>query len=338
MVGHKVARHVKEQPLMKTRADVYYAWLEGSRILNGENPYARVLKGNMRDNDKYATYFPLYYEISAFTQLLGYRDPDAWIHLWRKVFGLFYIATAIVLCLALSARLGLLYGLFAGLFWLMNRWTLPFVNGEYQEALPVFFFVVSLALFERHRPVSLLLYGVSLALKQMAIFLFPLYLIWIWHEAEGKQARRKVSEGILWIAAVPVVTALPFIFWNAKGFFYSVFFSASRVPASNLGPPGIDSYLQWQGFLGRVPMLGLMAAVYVLAAQRRIGRFVSSMLVMALFLDFNPVLFNQYVSWVVPLILLCAADFASPGGASLGPPEPAPAKYAPWHENARKDS
>ena len=42
--------------------DIYYAWVEGGRILNGENPYGRVLAGNMRDNDKYATYFPVFYE------------------------------------------------------------------------------------------------------------------------------------------------------------------------------------------------------------------------------------------------------------------------------------
>ena len=40
--------------------DIYYTWLEGKRLLAGENPYARVLAGNMRENDKYATYFPLF--------------------------------------------------------------------------------------------------------------------------------------------------------------------------------------------------------------------------------------------------------------------------------------
>ncbi|AOY80122.1 MULTISPECIES: hypothetical protein [Moorena] len=28
--------------------DIYYSWVEGKRILSGQNPYARVLSGNMR--------------------------------------------------------------------------------------------------------------------------------------------------------------------------------------------------------------------------------------------------------------------------------------------------
>ena len=35
--------------------DMYYIWLEGKRIANGENPYARVLAGNMRNNDDIST-------------------------------------------------------------------------------------------------------------------------------------------------------------------------------------------------------------------------------------------------------------------------------------------
>ncbi|MDF5733310.1 MAG: hypothetical protein PUP92_36330, partial [Rhizonema sp. PD38] len=51
--------------------DIYYLWIEGKRILSGENPYARILLSNMRDNQKYATYFPLFYIMSYLTQLLG---------------------------------------------------------------------------------------------------------------------------------------------------------------------------------------------------------------------------------------------------------------------------
>ena len=35
--------------------DIYFVYLEGTRLVDGENPYARVLAGDMRVNDKYAT-------------------------------------------------------------------------------------------------------------------------------------------------------------------------------------------------------------------------------------------------------------------------------------------
>ena len=40
--------------------DVYYIYLEGKRIIDGENPYERILEGDMRINKKYPTYFPLF--------------------------------------------------------------------------------------------------------------------------------------------------------------------------------------------------------------------------------------------------------------------------------------
>ena len=44
--------------------DVYFDWVDGWRILTGENPYAPVLAGDMRDNDKYTTYFPVFIILS----------------------------------------------------------------------------------------------------------------------------------------------------------------------------------------------------------------------------------------------------------------------------------
>ena len=70
-------------------------------------------------------------------------------------------------------------------------------------------------------------------------------------------------------------------------------------------------------------MLGLMALVFLFAAQKRIGRYLSCLLVMAVFIDFNPVLFVQYLSWTVPLLLLCAADFAAPSRVSPQQLQPA---------------
>jgi len=59
--------------------DVYYVWVEGSRLVSGEDPCARILSGNMRENDKYATYFPGFYGLSALMQAAGLRDYEVWI-------------------------------------------------------------------------------------------------------------------------------------------------------------------------------------------------------------------------------------------------------------------
>ena len=53
------------------RPDIFYSYVEGRRLVEGENPYARILLGDMRTNDKYATYFPLFYLFSGGAQLAG---------------------------------------------------------------------------------------------------------------------------------------------------------------------------------------------------------------------------------------------------------------------------
>src|SRR5512132_2712789 len=80
-------------------SDTYYSWVEGRRILDGKNPYERILHGNMQENKKYATYFPLFYESSALVQLMGYRQYQPWISFFRYIFLLFNLATGIALFL-----------------------------------------------------------------------------------------------------------------------------------------------------------------------------------------------------------------------------------------------
>jgi hypothetical protein len=72
-------------PLDTVGSDTYYSWIEGRRIVNGRNPYERILHGNMQ-RIKYSTYFPLFYEASTLVQLAGYRQYHVWITFFRYIF------------------------------------------------------------------------------------------------------------------------------------------------------------------------------------------------------------------------------------------------------------
>src|SRR3990172_8715608 len=104
--------------------DIYFTFLEGDRLLSGVNPYARVLEGDMGENEKYATYLPLFYYLSAGIQRLGLVEYAQWVAFWRLVFLIAssWIATKIFLE-AWSTRLKA-FAVAASLFWLFNRWTL----------------------------------------------------------------------------------------------------------------------------------------------------------------------------------------------------------------------
>jgi uncharacterized membrane protein len=292
-----------------TTQDIYWDWVDGSRLLAGENPYARVLAGDMRLNDKYTTYFPVFIILSSLTQRAGLRDYPQWIAFWRVVFLIFNLGITSAIFLLLYRRRQYVMAVFGALFWILSRWTLGVLQISHLDFIPLFFLIVSLGLFEKHRWASLALLGVSLSVKQIAIFLAPLYLVWVWEDA-NKDALRQTALAALVIASVPLVTSLPFIAWNAEGFAKSILFSATRLAGVHLDSPSLDAFLGWEGLPARLPMLGLMALVYWAAWRRKVGMFVSALLVMATFQDLNTVLFRQYMVWLVPFVPLVVCDFA----------------------------
>ena len=287
--------------------DAYFTFLDGQRILAGENPYSRILSGNMRTNDKYSTYFPLFFLLGAGTQMLGLENYKDWISVWRIVLLLFNLGTGAVIFLALYRQRAYLLGVFGALFWFFNRWTLQITPVGAIDYVPIFFLVLSLVLLPRQQILALVLFSISLALKQMAIFLVPLYLIIVWQTHEQSRLRHVIVASAL-IASVTFVTSLPFLLWNAEGFVRSIVFEVTRDAASHINAPSLDGYFGLTGVPARLPMLLLLGLTYLLAWRRVVGMATGSVLVMVVFLSFNPVLFLQYFCWVVPLIPLAVAE------------------------------
>jgi hypothetical protein len=57
-----------------------------------------------------------------------------------------------------------------------------------------------------------------------------------------------------------------------------------------------------------LPMLAMMLLCYVMLIKRNVEIYTSALLTMAVFILFNPVLFNHYMNWFVPLIVFVALD------------------------------
>lgn len=293
--------------------DIYFTWLDGKRILLGENPYERILSGNIRQNSKYATYFPLFYLLSSLSQLLGWREYTDWIDLWRHVFLAFNIGiTGLVFYFFYQYRL-LSLAIFAALFWLFNRWTLHVTEISHIDFMPIFFLVSSLMTFRKNQFTSLLLLSFSLALKQLAMILIPVYLIWICQSSETEKVK-KIGIALILIFSVPLITSIPFIFLSLEGFIKSIFFSATRNPEGHFGIPSIDELIGYRissfvGIKAKLPMLFLMGLIYLNVFRQRIGMYTSILVLMLVFINFNSVLFRQYLCWLMPFIPLCLSDY-----------------------------
>jgi hypothetical protein len=308
-------------------SDIYYSYVEGGRIAAGQNPYARILAGNMRDNDKYATYLPLFYLLSAASRVAGLEEYGAWIGFWRVVFLACNIGAACVLYWMLYRRRARWLAVAAVLFWFFNRWNLQSSQAGTSDFAAIFCLLLSLALLDRaprsgplqgNGP-AYLLFGLSLAIKQIGVFLAPLYLVSAWGpnpltpfpKREGGNRRQRVwavGMAAVAIGMIPLVTSLPFLLMDAQGFVRSIAFSVTRTAATHVDAASLDSLLGLSGPIARLPMLGLLIVAYVAFWQCELGLYQAGLLVMAAFVDFNSVLFLQYFCWLVPFVPLAAID------------------------------
>ena len=289
-------------------SDTYYSWVEGRRILNRQNPYERILHGNMDENKKYSTYFPLFYELSAFVQKMGIRQYQHWIDFWRYFFMAGNIVTGLALCAIIYSKRTWPLALLALPFWYFNRWTLHSSAMVTLDFIPIFLMILSLGIFDKHRKTSFILFGFSLAFKQIAIFLAPLYLIW---EYQQTRSWKKAILAGVWITIIPLLVSVPFLIWNTEGFIKSVAFSATRTALNHFDAESIDVIFNLSGLIARIPFLIILFGIYFVSWQRSVGRYGGAMLVMAIFIAFNSVLFTHYPTWLMPLLPLAASEWAN---------------------------
>lgn len=288
--------------------DMYFLYLDGYRILNGENPYSRILQGNMQENDKYTTFFPAFIELSYLSQKLRYNYYECWLYFWQRVLLVVNLCiTGLIFYIFLSNKmLGL--AICMALVWALNRWTLYMVQVRDIGFIPIFFLLVSFYLLPKRPWLALVSYSLSLSIKQMAIFLLPLYLIYIYHESTQRKVWRAVLAGLV-IISIPLLTSLPFMVWDLKGFTLSILFSVTRSQWQHLPvAKSFDMLLGLSSFPARIPMLLMMALIYAAAWRKKLRIHLSAMLIMATFVCFNSILFNQYMPWFVIFLPLTVIE------------------------------
>jgi hypothetical protein len=303
--------------------DIYFIWLDGKRIAIGENPYARVLESNLRVNDKYATYFPLIYLLSALANTLGLTEFQDWLLIWRPLSYGFHMGIVGLMLRSFQQRGALLVGLVAAVVMLLGRWSLYIVRVHHIEFAAIFFLLLSLVLFPKKKHASLILYSVSLGIKQIGIFLLPVYLIYYCRQRTASDPLMKTALlGSALILSIPFITSIPFLLWNAEGYVKSILFSATRLGIIHIdGAWSFDLFVAavfpgFVGFKAKLLMLFLMACVYLSAWQGRLQLLMASAMTMMLFVYFNSVLFLQYFIWPLSLTWLAFADLLPLSGPS----------------------
>ncbi len=270
-------------PIRKMRKqDCFWMLFEVDRLMEGQNPYTRILHDTM-ERGHYPTHLPLMYLAAALPRLLFKVVRFApWLYILRFVNLLATLAMAHLLLRLGTRTAGPAWGVGAAVVWLANFFTFYVQKVAQVDLIVVWVVALSVISRERRRSLSWFLLGVSLAIKHFAVFLVPLYL------AEEKSLRDAVK-GVLWCAAVPLAVSIPFLFWDAPGLIASVGYSGTRG-----GNNWFTYFLANEGFLGRFELLKALGLVYLFAWRGRWPLAGAATLLYAFFYLLNPVIYQQY--------------------------------------------
>ena len=286
--------------------DIYFIYRDSKKIAEGYNPYSAIKSGDMRNNQKYATYFPLFYYQSALFYKLGFKDFSVWLKAWRILYLLITTSLCLFIYNELSKKINVWIGLFSVAIWQFHAYTFYVLRVSQFDFLPILFMLLSLTMIEKNFKRSLLLFGISLSFKQIGIFLVPIYILFAYKQLNDWRKALKVS--FLYGGIIPFVASLPFLIWDTNGYLKSILFSATRYGVSHFGGfRSLDNLMDFHGIISVLPMMLMMSVIFYSYYKNITSKYLSCFLIFAIFNGFNSVLFKQYLIWqllFIPFLIL----------------------------------
>lgn len=300
--------------------DINFEYFQAKQIGSGENPYERIESGNLLWNDKYATLFPLYYYFLHFIDNLSENNFDIFLQNFRHIVYTAEIISALAVYLIFRAKEKRYLGFVAGTFLLFNRWSISNVGSAKQDFIAIAFMLFAFYLFQTFEKKKLywayLLFGISIGIKHIGIFISPVFLLPLLDRKFSVKERLFLV--ILFL--IPTIgVGLPIILDKPTAFFYSMLFSFTRIPSITNGDFGYSNLLVLYDvgvknnsimfyLLPRLPLVIFSLLNFFALVFKKISIFGFSLASLFIFTAFNPVLFDQYFTWIVPFIFLATLD------------------------------
>lgn len=318
--------------------DIYYEYQSAGKIQEGENPYNEILDSNMVENEKYTTLFPLYYHFLAVIRQYSENNFTAFLANFRQILLWSQFAGGVFIYLLFRRKNKKLVGYAAASFYMFNLWTLESFISLKQDLIAIAFLLASFFIFSREsnkqKWLAYLLFGISLGIKHIGIFVLPLYLMPLFFK---ERKPKDFMVDMVFLSIPIVIPALPFLASNFESFFNSMLFSFTRTPKQgdllfgygellvNYSDSGINGttidYL-----LPRLPLLLATTLNILLLATKKIPGSFYLLSSISVFAVFNPVIFPQYITWIPPLLFVGLCDYIN---GNKGKPEGLPAGAPP---------
>lgn len=290
-------------------------------ITKGINPYARISEEDLLVNEDFATLLPSYYYfLLAIAHFSDYSQQD-YFNAFRVIIYLAQLISAFALYASFKRKGYGVLGLLAVGFYMLNRWVIDNISDLKQDSISISLLLVSLYFLEKRPKLGFFLYGLSLSVKQIGIFALPILIL----QFVGKRSDVKpFVKNAVFMLIPTLLPALYYMYADFSGFFYSMMFSLTRAPATNASIAfGYDKILVLFnptsfGFLTplfylfpRLILFLLLSGVYL---QVFLGKIKSSFALFAVFFifaAFNPVVYDQYMVWVMPFVFYAISDYLS---------------------------
>jgi len=287
-------------------SDIYYEFHSALDIKNGINPYNRISNTNFVDNQKYATLLPVYYYfILIVAKLSGYSFIH-FISVMRVVLIAFEFLGALFIYLYFARKNRRELGYFGAVFYLFNVYTINSYVFLKQDAIAISFLLMSLYFFKPRIRLSYLLFGVSLGIKHIGIFILPYYFLPLLF------SKRKLNDFLqdLFCLIFPVlIPSFPFIFSNMRSFIYSMIFSLTRSSEQGNVMFGYANLLSPHSVFPRLPLFIVTISNLILVVMKKIPPTFYILTSFLIFAMFNPVIFDQYLVWVTAFVFISIVDY-----------------------------
>lgn len=304
------------------RRDIAVEFATGIELKNGANPYAKVKEFgyDLLRNRKYNEKLPTYYFFLLGIAATANYDFDTYINTFRWVTYISAFLASFFTYLTFKRQNHILLGIGTAAFLLFNRWTLLNLRDVKSDMIAIAFLIASLYFLSKKPKLAYLLYGLSLGIKHVGIFVFPIYLMPL--ITRGIKFK-KFAEYFSYALIPTLLPSLVFLVQDAKSFILSVLFSVTRAPSSTnssvpfgydqilvkFNPTGIGFLTPFFYMLPRLPLILFAWLFFYLFMTKKLK---ASFFVFGCFLffaTFNPVVLDQYFTWVAAFMMYSVVDY-----------------------------
>ncbi len=297
------------------RSDLFYEYSSSIETGAGYNPYKKILDGDLLINRKYATLFPLYYFFLFGITIYSNFNFEKFLFNYREILFIAQIIGAFFIYLIFRRENKKFVGFIAATFFIFNRWSINVLSDGKQDFLALAFLLGSLYFFRSRSKISYFLYGISLGMKHLGIFILPLYLVPLFFE---KKLKKESIINLALLGAPILIPSVYYMFDNFKSFAYSMAFSFTRKSATTSIPSGYEKLLILYNvgvknntvFFYMIPRLPLVIFYFLNVAGLFFKKLTPSQYLLGtffIFVAFNPVLFDQYITWITPFVFMSFA-------------------------------